>query len=46
MAEYDDTEVEVVTAVDLSHLQEAARTIARLPADERLRHVRAERWIG
>ncbi len=31
---------------DLSHLHPAARQVARLPAAERLRHVRADRWIG
>lgn len=31
---------------DLSHLHQAARRVARLPAEERLRHVRADRWIG
>jgi hypothetical protein len=31
---------------DLSHLHEAAQWVARLPAPERLRHVRADRWIG
>ena len=31
---------------DLSHLHESARALARLPDSERLRHVRAERWIG
>lgn len=31
---------------DLSHLHPSARSIARLPSDERLRHVRADRWIG
>nr|WP_322755559.1 TniB family NTP-binding protein [Frankia sp. Cas3] len=31
---------------DLSHLHEAARRIARLPDEERLRYVRADRWIG
>jgi len=31
---------------DLSHLHPAARQLARLPAGERLRHVRADRWIG
>jgi len=31
---------------DLSHLSEAVRRIARLPAAERLRYVRADRWIG
>ena len=32
--------------VDLSHLHPGARAIARLPAQERLRHLRADRWIG
>jgi hypothetical protein len=32
--------------LDLSHLHEAAQLIARLPAEERLRYVRADRWIG
>jgi len=31
---------------DLSHLHEVAQRLARLPAPERLRHVRADRWIG
>lgn len=31
---------------DLSHLHEAAQRIARLPDEERLRYVRADRWIG
>lgn len=31
---------------DLTHLIEGARGIARLPADERIRHIRADRWIG
>jgi hypothetical protein len=31
---------------DLSHLVPAAQVLARLPADERIRHVRADRWIG
>jgi hypothetical protein len=31
---------------DLSHLHESARRIARLPDVERLRYVRADRWIG
>jgi hypothetical protein len=31
---------------DLGHLHPSARAVARLPAAERLRHVRAERWIG
>jgi Bacterial TniB protein len=32
--------------VDLSHLHPAAQRIARLPDEERLRYVRADRWIG
>ncbi|PRX99000.1 TniB protein [Allonocardiopsis opalescens] len=32
--------------VDLSHLHPAAQQIARLPDAERLRYVRADRWIG
>jgi len=31
---------------DLSHLHPAAQEIARLPDEERLRYVRADRWIG
>jgi len=31
---------------DLSHLHPAAQRVARLPDEERLRHVRADRWIG
>lgn len=31
---------------DLTHLHESAWRVARLPAEERLRHVRADRWIG
>ncbi len=31
---------------DLSHLHQSAQHVARLPASERLRHVRADRWIG
>lgn len=31
---------------DLTHLHESAQRVARLPAEERLRHVRADRWIG
>ncbi|MGY0063750.1 TniB family NTP-binding protein [Streptomyces sp. LZ34] len=31
---------------DLSHLHPAAQQIARLPVAERLRYVRADRWIG
>lgn len=32
--------------LDLSHLLPSAQAQARLPAEERIRHVRAERWIG
>lgn len=32
--------------LDLSHLHQSAQQLARLPAAERLRHVRADRWIG
>ena len=31
---------------DLTHLHPGARRVALLPAEERLRHVRADRWIG
>jgi hypothetical protein len=31
---------------DLAHLHPSAQPIARFPADERLKHVRADRWIG
>lgn len=31
---------------DLSHLHESAQRIALLPGEERVRYVRAERWIG
>jgi Bacterial TniB protein len=34
------------SGLDLSHLHSAAREIARLPAAERLRYARADRWIG
>ena len=37
---------EDLTVHDLNHLHESARSVARLPAPERLRHVRADRWIG
>jgi len=30
----------------VSHLHPAAQQLARLPAEERLRYVRADRWIG
>jgi len=32
--------------VDLSHLLPAAQGLARLPDEERIRHIRADRWIG
>ena len=36
----------VIADADLTHLHPSAQPIAHLPADERLRHVRADRWIG
>jgi len=39
-------DVDVGEPEDLTHLHEAAQRVARLPASERLRHVRADRWIG
>ncbi|KGJ72034.1 TniB [Cryobacterium roopkundense] len=33
-------------APDLSHLHPAMRQVARLPAGERIEHIRADRWIG
>jgi hypothetical protein len=36
----------VTEELDLSHLHPAAQQAARLPAGERLRYVRADRWIG
>ncbi|MGO2092706.1 MAG: TniB family NTP-binding protein [Microbacterium gubbeenense] len=40
-------DAEAVTAdEDLTHLHPSAQPIARLPAEERLKHVRADRWIG
>lgn len=36
----------MVTEPDLSHLHASARRAALLPAGERLRYVRADRWIG
>ncbi|MEV1248688.1 TniB family NTP-binding protein [Nonomuraea sp. NPDC049750] len=38
--------MEAADPEDLSHLHEGARWIARLPSSERLRHARADRWIG
>jgi Bacterial TniB protein len=32
--------------LDLSHLHPAGQPVARLPDEERLRYVRADRWIG
>ena len=39
-------DVDVGEPEDLTHLHEAAQRVARLPASERLGHVRADRWIG
>ncbi|PWW31525.1 TniB family NTP-binding protein [Chromohalobacter israelensis] len=33
-------------SIDLSHLLPAAQGVARLPADERIQRIRADRWIG
>ncbi|MFI6497885.1 TniB family NTP-binding protein [Nonomuraea typhae] len=38
--------MEIGPEEELSHLHEAARPVARLPAAERLARVRADRWIG
>ena len=32
--------------IDLSHLLPAVQGLARLPADERIQRLRADRWIG
>jgi hypothetical protein len=40
------TVAEAADPEDLSHLHEVARRVARLPSSERLRFVRADRWIG
>lgn len=40
------TVAEVADPEDLSHLHQVARRVARLPSPERLRYVRADRWIG
>ena len=32
--------------IDLSHLLPTAQGLARLPADERIQRLRADRWIG
>lgn len=32
--------------IDMSHLLPAAQGLARLPADERVQRIRADRWIG
>jgi len=38
--------VDEYSATDLSHLLPAAQKLARLPADERIQRIRADRWIG
>jgi hypothetical protein len=38
--------VEEYPIIDLSHLLPAAQGLARLPADERIHRLRADRWIG
>jgi len=37
---------EDIAGNDLGHLHDSARSVARLPAEERVRRVRADRWIG
>jgi len=38
--------VDEYPVIDLSHLLPAAQGLARLPADERIQRIRADRWIG
>lgn len=38
--------VEDVAGDDLGHLHASVRSVARLAAEERVRHLRADRWIG
>ncbi|MFF9214487.1 TniB family NTP-binding protein, partial [Streptomyces sp. NPDC014791] len=38
-------DIDVVRA-DLTHLRSSVRSIAVLPAAQRIRHIRTERWIG
>src|SRR3546814_7675834 len=38
--------VEEYPIIDLSHLMPVAQGLARLPADERIHRLRADRWIG
>jgi type II secretory pathway predicted ATPase ExeA len=42
----EDLHLDDPSLEDLSHLHPTAQQVARLPAEERLRHVRADRWIG
>ena len=42
----DASAAEDVAAGDLDHLHASARSVARLPAEERVRHVRPDRSIG
>ena len=46
MVNETDTQINDLNSEDLGHLHPTARAIARLPVDERLAHVRADRWIG
>jgi hypothetical protein len=39
-------ELALQSPLDLGHLHQSAQHLARLPDEERLRHVRADRWIG
>ena len=46
VSEAQDWASEDVVNGGLEHLHVSARSIARLPAQERVRHVRADRWFG
>ena len=46
VVDLEATDLSVGAGADLAHLHPSLRSIARLPAAERLRHVRADRWIG
>ncbi|WP_443703148.1 TniB family NTP-binding protein [Promicromonospora umidemergens] len=46
MSESQNWTGEEAAGENLDHLHARTRSVARLPAEERLRHVRADRWIG
>jgi type II secretory pathway predicted ATPase ExeA len=46
IVDLDITDLQVGARAGLEHLHPSMRPIARLPAAERLQHVRADRWIG